>query len=129
MCYRVLLDILNCSEVCAFEFCSTFFMVQKRAASSSPRCILCTEVDAVEFCSTFNMVQIWTLLRSARHLRINWLSLLRSARHIPWYRNGRCRVLQYFLRGTDVGADVFCSKFYMVQMWTLSRYARHSKGT
>ena len=116
--FRVMLDILHCTEVGAFEFCSTLYMVNKCVLSSSAahstlhtscRCrflldiLHCTELGSVELCSSYYMV-----------------------------KSGRFRILLDNLKGKEVNAFEFLSTFYMLQKWELStparQFTRYSSG-
>ena len=105
----VLLDVEHGTEVSDVELCSTSYMVQHWALSSS----VCnftwyfsgvfrvldilhgSQLGAAEFCSTFYMVQKWTLSNSALHFS-SYISRLRP-------------FLLAILHGTEFGAAEFGS--------------------
>jgi len=124
-CWRVLLDIIHCTVMGAFVLLEILH---------------CTEVSALEFCSTFYMVQKWALSSSVWHstwyrsglCRVlldiymvqNW-ALSSSTRHSTYYSSVRCRVLRDILHLVAVRSVESFSTFYMLQQCPLSRSVRH----
>jgi len=115
--------ILFLTTVVVVDFCSTFYIEQNGAVSSSalhfmwyrfwhcrvfPDILHGTIVGAFAFCSTLYMVQKCALSSPAQ------CSIS--------YRSGLCPVLLVCLHGTLVGAGEFYIIFHMVQNWALYKF-------